>query len=80
MNNLSIYEKLFLHYYQKKHNAKWMKVYRNKHFILETKVDFYNIYKRKLRRQPKVGQLTYTGMFKQLNAGEWYYISSLLED
>lgn len=77
---LTKYERLFLIYYQQKHNAKWMKVYYNKHFILETKVDLYNIYKRKLRSQPKIGQLTYTGMFKQLNEGEWYYIPTLLKN
>lgn len=78
--NLSKWEKALLKYYLNNYNAKWFKVYNNKHPILETKVVFYTIFKRKIKKQPYCGELTYTGMFKKLNEGDWYFISNLLQE
>ncbi|HJJ04939.1 MAG TPA: hypothetical protein OIM45_03600 [Clostridiaceae bacterium] len=72
-------EKVFLKYYLDCFNAKWMKVYNNKHVILDTRVDLYTIYKRKLKTQPKIGQETYTNMFRNLEEGKWYKIQELIE-
>ena len=54
-------------------------VYNNKHPILETRVVFYTIFKRKIKKQPYCGELTYTGMFKKLVEGDWYFIPNLLD-
>lgn len=75
---LTQWEERFLTYYLNEFNAKWMKVYNNKHPIIETRVDLYTIYKRKLKHQPITSQETYTSMFKNLKTGEWYFIPSLL--
>ena len=45
--NLSQWEKSLLEYYLNNHKAKWMRVYNNKHPILETRVVFYTIKKKK---------------------------------
>ena len=50
--NLSQWEKSLLEYYLYNHKAKWMRVYNNKHPILETRVVFYTIFKRKIKKQP----------------------------
>jgi len=76
--NFSEWEKALLEFYLKNYNAKWIKVYNNKHPILETRVFFYTVFKRKIRKQPYCGELTYTGMFKNLVEGEWYFIPNLL--
>ena len=76
--NFSEWEKALLEFYLKNYNAKWIKVYNNKHPILETRVLFYTVFKRKIRKQPYCGELTYTGMFKSLVEGEWYFIPNLL--
>ena len=78
--NLTEYEKKFLNYYLNNYNAKWMRVFNNKHPILETRVDLYTIYKRLLKIQPIMGQTTYTSMFKQLVEGKWYYIPTLINE
>ena len=65
--------------YLNKYKAKWIRVYNNKHPILETRVVFYTIFKRKIKKQPYCGELTYTGMFKKLIEGDWYFIPNLLE-
>ena len=77
---LTKWEKTFLSYYIKNYNAKWMRVYNNKHPFFATTVDFFTIYKRHLKNQPITGNLTYTGMFKELIEGEWYFIPNLLEE
>ena len=38
------------------------------------------IFKRKLKTQPIVGERTYTNMFKQLVEGKWYFIPNLLKN
>ena len=76
---LTRWEKMFLEYYLKNYNAKWMKVYNNKHPIFDTTVVLYTIYKRKLKNQPIIGQTTYTSMFQQLQEGKWYFILDLLK-
>ena len=48
--NLSRWEKALLKYYLDNYKAKWMRVYNNKHTILETKVVFYTIFKRKIKK------------------------------
>ena len=48
--NLSQWEKSLLEYYLYNHKAKWMRVYNNKHPILETRVVFYTIFKRKIKK------------------------------
>lgn len=73
-------EKRFLNYYLNKYNAKWMRVYNNKHPLFETTVDMFNVFKRKLKNQPIVGERTYVGMFKQLVEGRWYFIPNLLKN
>ena len=73
-------EKRFLNYYLNNHNARWMRVFDNKHPLFETRVDLYNIFKKKLKNQPIVGQRTYISMFKQLVEGKFYYIPHLLKD
>ena len=77
--NLSEWEKSLLEYYLNNHKAKWMRVYNNKHTVLETRVVFYTIFKRKIKKQPYCGELTYTGMFKKLVEGDWYFIPNLLD-
>lgn len=68
----------FLNYYLNNYNAKWMRVFNNKHPIFETRVDLYTIFKRKLKNQPVTGQRTYISMFRQLVEGKWYFIPELL--
>lgn len=75
---LTKYEKIFLNYYMNKYNAKWMRVFNNKHPFLETTISLYNVFKRELKKDVKTGQYTYSGMFNQLIEGEWYFIPSLL--
>lgn len=75
---LTKYEINFLNYYLKNYNAKWMRVFNNKHPIFETRVDLYTIFKRKLKNQPVTGQKTYISMFRQLVEGKWYFIPELL--
>ncbi|MCI8548103.1 MAG: hypothetical protein HFJ38_04355 [Bacilli bacterium] len=75
---LTDFEKAFLRKYLEIYNAKWVRVYNNKHLLLDTRVDLYTIYKRKLKIQPKTGKETYTNMFKDLVEGNWYYIPDLL--
>lgn len=75
---LTKYEINFLNYYLNNYNAKWMRVFNNKHPIFETRVDLYTIFKRKLKNQPVTGQKTYISMFKQLVEGKWYFIPELL--
>lgn len=76
---LTKWEKNFLNYYLNNFNAKWMRVFNNKHPLIETRVDLFNIYKMKLKGQPVVGQETLTSMFKQLKEGEMYLITDLLK-
>lgn len=76
---LTKWEKMFLEYYLKNYNAKWMKVYNNKHPVFDTTVVLYSIYKRKLKNQPITGQTTYTSMFQKLQEGKWYFILDLLK-
>ena len=40
-------ERNFLNYYLNNFNAKWMRVFNNKHPLFETRVDLYTIFKRK---------------------------------
>lgn len=75
---LTDYEKALLLYYQDNYNAKWIKVFNNQHVILETKINFYNTYKRILKNQPITGEVTYTNLFYNLSENTWYYISDLL--
>lgn len=75
---LTEWEIAFLKYYLNNYNAKWMKVYSNKHPIFETRVYLYTIFKRKLKKQPLSSEVTYAGMFKQLIEGKWYFIPDLL--
>lgn len=77
--NLTRWERKFLNYYLNNFNAKWVRVFNNKHPLLETRVDLFNIYKMKLKGQPVVGQETLTSMFKQLKEGEMYLITDLLK-
>lgn len=72
------WEYKFLKYYLEKFNAKWMRVFNNKHPLLDTRVDLYSVYKRMLKNQPLTGSLTYTNMFEQLEEGKWYFIPDLL--
>lgn len=76
---LTKWERKFLSYYLNNFNAKWMRVFNNKHPLLETRVDLFNIYKIKLKGQPVVGQETLTSMFRQLKEGEMYLITDLLK-
>lgn len=76
--NLTKWERKFLNYYLNNFNAKWMQVFNNKHPLLETRVDLFNIYKMKLKKQPATGQETLTSMFRQLKEGEMYLITDLL--
>ncbi len=80
MIKITKWEYLFLKYYLNNYNAKWLKVYNNKHPLLETVVDLYTVYKRKLKIQAEVGVETHTGMFKYLKENEWYFIPNLLEE
>lgn len=75
---LTKWERKFLNYYLNNFNAKWMRVFNNKHPLLETRVDLFNIYKMKLKCQPAIGQETLASMFKQLKEGEMYLIADLL--
>lgn len=78
--NYSQWEKALLEYYQNNYKAKWMRVFSNKHTILATKVIFYSTFKRKLKKQAYCGELTFSGMFRYLNEGDWYFIPNLLND
>ena len=78
IENLTEWEYKFLNYYLNKFNSKWMRVFNNKHPLLDTRVDLYTVYKRKLKNQPVTGSLTYSNMFKQLDEGKWYFIPDLL--
>lgn len=77
---LKKWEKSLLEYYLKNKNAKWIRVYHNKHPVLATRVIFYTKFKRRLKDQPYSGELTYTGMFKNLVEGDWYLITNLLNN
>lgn len=55
-----------------------MRVFNNKHPLLDTRVDLYSVYKRMLKIQPLTGSLTYSNMFEQLDEGRWYFIPDLL--
>lgn len=76
--NLTKWEKEFLNYYLNNFNAKWVRVFNNKHPLLETRVDLFNIYKMKLKCQPSTGQETITSMFRHLEEGKIYLITDLL--
>ncbi len=76
--HLTEWERNFLEYFMNKFNAKWMRVFNNKHPLLDTRIDLYSIYKRKLKHQAIAGQMSYSGMFKELNEGDWYLIADLL--
>lgn len=78
IENLTDWEYKFLNYYLNKFKAKWMRVFNNKHPLLDTRVDLYTVYKRKLKNQALTGSLTYSNMFKQLDEGKWYFIPDLL--
>lgn len=75
---LTKWERKFLSYYLNNFNAKWVRVFNNKHPLFETRVDLFNIYKRKLKIQPITGQETITSMFRQLQEGKMYLITNLL--
>ena len=60
------WEETLLEFYQNNYNAKWMRVYNNKHPVLPTKVFFYTTFKRKIKKQAYCGELTFTGMYKNL--------------
>jgi len=77
---LTDWERAFLRKYLDMYNAKWMLVFNNKHPLLDTRVDLYTIYKRKLKIQPKTSKETFTNMFRELTEGDWYYIPDLLEE
>lgn len=76
--NLTRWERKFLNYYLNNFNAKWVRVFNNKHPLLETRVDLFNIYKMKLKCQPPTGQETITSMFRHLEEGKMYLITDLL--
>lgn len=78
IEKLTEWEYKFLKYYLEKFNAKWVRVFNNKHPLLDTRVDLYSVYKRMLKNQPLTGSLTYTNMFEQLDEGRWYFIPNLL--
>ena len=80
IQNLTEWEYKFLNYYLEKFNAKWVRVFNNKHPLLATRVDLYTDYKRKLKHQPITESLTYSNMFKQLDEGTWYFIPNLLKN
>ena len=80
IQDLTEWEYKFLKYYLDKFNAKWMRVFNNKHPLLATRVDLYTVYKRKLKHQPITESLTYSNMFKQLDEGTWYFIPNLLNN
>ena len=80
MDKIEQWEKSLLEYYKKKYKAKWIRVFSNKHPILATRVLFYTMFKRKIKRQPYCGELTYTKMFYKLKEGDWYNISDLLNE
>ena len=76
--NLTNWERTFLKYYMDCFNAKWMRVFNNKHPLLDTRIDLFTIYERKLKVQATEGQETFTNMFKDLDEGKWYFIPDLL--
>lgn len=78
IEQLGEWEYKFLNYYFNKFNAKWMRVWNNKHPLLHTRVDLYSVYKRKLKHQPLTGNLTFPNMFEKLDEGKWYFIPDLL--
>ena len=80
IQDLTEWEYKFLKYYLDKFNAKWMRVIKNTHPLLATRVDLYTVYKRKLKHQPITESLTYSNMFKQLDEGTWYFIPNLLKN
>ena len=75
----SEWEKTLLEYYKNNFNAKWIKVYQNKHPVLATRVIFYTKFKRIVKHQPYMGELTYANMFYKLKEGAWYDITELLK-
>ena len=77
---LNEWERTLIRYYLNTYNAKWMQVYQNKHPFLATKVFFYNIFKKRISKQPYCMELTFTNMYKNLTTGEWYYIPHLLRN
>ena len=74
------WEKALLEYYLNNTNAKWVRVFYNKHPVMVTKVIFYTKLKKKVKEQPYCGELTYTNLFYRLKEGEWYEIATLLND
>lgn len=78
IQNLTEWEYKFLNYYLEKFNAKWVRVFNNKHPLLATRVDLYTVYKRRLKHQPLTESLTYSNMFEKLDEGKWYFIPDLL--
>lgn len=80
IRKLEEWEYKFLNYYMNKFNAKWMRVWNNKHPLLDTRVDLYTIYKRKLKHQPLTSSETYSNMFEKLDEGKWYFIPDLLNE
>lgn len=77
---LTEWEQKFLYYYLNNFKAKWMRVYNNKHPLLDTKVQLYTVYKRLLKHQPNVGEQTLINMFNKLEEGKWYFIPDLLNN
>ena len=80
IQDLTEWEYKFLNYYLEKFNAKWVRVFNNKHPLLATRVDLYTVYKRKLKHQPITESLTYSNMFKQLDEGKWYFIHKIIKN
>lgn len=74
------WEKALLEYYLNNYDAKWIRVFHNKHPALATKVIFYTKFKRLVKKQPYCGELTYTNLFNRLKEGDWYNITNLLKD
>ena len=77
---LTEWERTLLNYYLLKFNCKWVRVFDNKHPFLDTRVDLYTIYKRKIKCQPVCGQQTFSNMFEKLEEGKWYFIPDLLKE
>lgn len=74
------WEKALLEYYLNNYNAKWIRVFHNKHPVVATKVIFYTKFKRLVKNQPYCGELTYTNLFYGLKEGDWYNITNLLNN
>lgn len=73
------YELYFLKYHLEHYNAKYIRVFCNKHPVLPTKVVLYTGTKRKLKYQTVPGETTLCGMFKELNENTFYSIPQLIE-